>query len=983
MKKLLTILFFVVIIMAYCPAAYSDSGSKLFYNDVIYKLVYPVVVSDDSGFISAEDFMIVTGTKYEVFGKAILIYDGKDIKTYDSKKYTYEDGDEVRNIPVYIDGKLYYSFNFIEDQFNLTARYSKNSGALYLLPKSSGNIFDQTSFTNITYDYIIQTQKPLKYILSGDNGDFNDATITLSDPDGLFTAVISCDRLDAISLDVMRSYLNDYTSTDVELFSKIVEYKESYFRATMENFKRDFIYSGKDDDYSEPNMKIFGEYSESIFGYPARSVLFNMLYANKMFLDEVIHLNISIPLTDLKTIYSISFTVKKGALDEAIVNKMEEFVKSIKIGKDMELKQSFKIFKDKTALGNANSGIYKSLENADLSYTSLVNRDLRFKLSLPASFIQYRQNNLIRQYYYNSYKIDYNNIFSITAEPVQREDAIKNKVEFLRKYNDSGIEIKREGQLNIEGKDMYYLQYKETDKKGTIYTEEYYIEYNNMLLELKLTSRFSMPSSAVQNTFYKIAASLEFVELIQPSDLSSIVFVKYTNREEGYSFSYPENWTISNKDATDINYDSFSILSSDFSGPVEISIEEGELYNIQAPEVIVKYASESDTAKEGNIFARYSAPYNSRVSVLLTSDYFEKDGNIYIYRLINYLDKSDRNKLCYALDIVRGRKIYSIFISVSDYYASNGKIASKTLDYTINRILSSLTPENTSEYQERITTGEQRNRKLVFIEKYFQSLFGSSARVLSAAYSNAPNEIIVALSSNSTGCFYRLSLDFDAQDIKLIKSISKDAIMNEAEQSLIRLFNGKMFLNLEQDIQTMTFDVNYVEYGNNVKRLYEVSYGLKGSLPGYTVARKDHSQAVLNEIKDYLCKYFSVTDIELHFSNMEEILKINNYQETGKKLYTCVYAETAGHRGYFAIEIDPLLDEYTILSYTSADLVFERINGMYATNRQNIIKYFIDAKNKFEIIVFLYSDKSDKLIFESFEATLDSQTHKLEFKKKP
>jgi len=96
--------------------------------------------------------------------------------------------------------------------------------------------------------------------------------------------------------------------------------------------------------------------------------------------------------------------------------------------------------------------------------------------------------------------------------------------------------------------------------------------------------------------------------------------------------------------------------------------------------------------------ANYYAPYGTKnTKILNTSAKIEND-IIYIYRLINFLGEGQRHKLGYSVDIIRDGKIYSLFLSVSDYLCTDGSLADKELSKAINTIVNSFTLEETEEY---------------------------------------------------------------------------------------------------------------------------------------------------------------------------------------------------------------------------------------------------------------------------------------------
>ena len=223
-----------------------------------------------------------------------------------------------------------------------------------------------------------------------------------------------------------------------------------------------------------------------------------------------------------------------------------------------------------------------------------------------------------------------------------------------------------------------FLKYEEKEDDANYYSENYYIINNKNLYTLKQKSILFSQSTARSNEFVKIVNSLEFLEnqnninknqnntnqnQNNTNQNQNNEFQKYINKNNEVSFQYPKDWKIveNNKDT---KYNHLLIVSPDYSGPIDILVTTSELNN-------------------------YHAPYNGKTVLNLSTSYFLKDEVMYIYKLTNFLDTGERNKLCFSKDIIKDGKIVSLFISVSDYLTIDGAICNEKLKNQLDNIADS------------------------------------------------------------------------------------------------------------------------------------------------------------------------------------------------------------------------------------------------------------------------------------------------------
>lgn len=781
MKKLVLVIIIAVITYISVFICYAQTNMKLFYNGNIYPIQEKIISFDNENFIDAWEFSNTVGVKYYIDNNNQTIkidFNGLTNEFDIVSSATIKPSDFIiHDKPELINNKLYFPFLFIKNNFKLVIMYSKDNYLVYVFPGEKIDNSNIKTFSNISYNYSFPIPDNVEISFNESNNNIQDSSISLREKDSVYSAVITCDRLDSKSLLQMRDYLKDYTSTDEDLFEKFADYKEGYFRAMQEYYKKNFMYGNSDVNLSESNMKIFGEYSEKIFGQPSHTVLYNIIKSDKNSSQEEAHIILSIPVKterNVFSIYSINFTVNKGELSWQTLNKMSALVNSITILNLPRQKEMINVFSNMNSIFSSNLGIYPNLENIHIDYSQIINPLLGYKINYPSVFIPYRQNNIIESYDYKSFKIDYFNYFSISAEPTVYNNiaGIEDKINTIKELNKDKASTVEESVYKLtDERELHSIKYELNENGNKSYIQDYFIINHSEIYDIRLISRFIQPSKKIQEEFFKIARSIDFFDRQYSNYSVSQPLIKFQNVEEGYSFYYPENWYISSNISNDINNESFELKNRFISGAVEISLSEGELSdNTNASEI---HASSFETGSLffNKYFKKYSSPYLDKTNWLLNSNYYIDNKTIYIVKLVNYLDASGRNKFCYSVDSIRGSKVYSLFISASDYTTFDGRVLDKNLSALINMVGSTFSLETTKENSDRHLRGETRNRVIVFIEDFFKNKYGNNAIVTSASFINSQNDIQAKIEGIPESGHYKLRLNFDRKQIEILEFI--------------------------------------------------------------------------------------------------------------------------------------------------------------------------------------------------------------------
>lgn len=525
------------------------------------------------------------------------------------------------------------------------------------------------------------------FYLYGKEYTNTDNSIALVDKKEQFTALITSDLINDKALINMRKILGNSTSSDQKIFSKIFEYKISHFKAMVEHNKNDFYCDSPVNPSPQTYIKIFKEYNQILFEEDSNIIFFNTIETNNQSILEDTSINITIPSYTNMAIYSIKVTGKKGFLTKDNINRINLLIKGLSIPNlNSEFtSNSLDLFLDTKVINRANQGIYPNLKEANIEFVEYINEKHNYKVYHPSTFIPYLKNSMTSSLDYVSFKIAYNSYYSIFVEnlvsPNTYEVDKKGQLNII--YNNE-ITILESGKTNNLNKNYNFLKYKIEKNDVPLYVIEVYILHNSKLFTFALSSYFEEPPPTTIDIFNQIFLSLEFTKPYNADNyttdnFANVAFGKFTNDLTGYSFVYPNNWTIDSKSETE-NSTTLHVNSPEYSTSVDILINQSTIV---------------PTFLKENLF---NIPYANTTHKILNTKFRKKDDILYIYKLINFLDKRDRYRLAYSIDIIYDNKIYSLFISINEFLASGTDFTDERLMYIIDTIIDSFDIENNIVY---------------------------------------------------------------------------------------------------------------------------------------------------------------------------------------------------------------------------------------------------------------------------------------------
>lgn len=985
MKKsyLLIIMLWIIMILSFTCVAYADGNINLNYNGRSYVIQKDSLITNNGEYyFDAYKTAEVLGLKlvFDSQHKILTVHNGESASTYYIAPLDYSIVSLKSTRPntlELINNSIYFPVSFIEEKFNIIVKYDKKSDSVYFLPDKN-----LKTFKNMKHSYTLTIPDYVNFDLSGPCDSFSEDSIVLSDKNQEFTYSINCDRLDILSIAGMRMILNDYDSTDEQIFDQINIYTKSYFRAMQDLYKSEFLFSGTDTLLSESNIKIFADTNESIHGQPSDLILYNTEKTDRYSSLEETHIMITVPIYSKLSIYTFNIYGKKGFLREENINKILGLINALKIEGLPNTSTTLKTLADNKIVSAANLGIYPPLAKTASFYTEYNNSGQNYSIRYPSVFLPYLQNQIIDSLDYTSFKMDYNNYFSISVENTQNPAvAIKEKTDLLKKSINNRMTVKEEGNVILSGKEFYRLSYETYNGPDPYYVLSYYTVNGSKLYTIELNSRFIRPSAEITNAFLEIVKSIQFTEPTKAEQTLNINFKKYLNDYEGYSFSYPENWNLSDI-SNDINFERLFMHIPEYSGAVEICVNESECLIDASPEELLEMLVSGKANDFKKYTKNYYAPYSDRASKVVNISSRIENNAVYAYRLINYLDESDRHKIGYCVDVIRNSKLYTLFISISDYLSTDGNLLDKSLDYIVNQIAQSFTLEESGKLLFKAESGSQKGRKLTFLEHSFKLVMGKSTTIPYARYLDTNGDMLLYISNCKEAGAYKLKFDYDKKNLEITSTLSQENAVNNAKIKLLNMYNDKVIHSITPDLDNMTLTI---EYSNTVfspisKKTYFID--VLPSKSGFYIqlVRKYTTDQLMNEIQSHMENYL-MTKVDIQLSDSNNYT--NNILLTDKQeiQFISLFAQYNNWAGYFILRIDPYADNIRIYKFISFDEVEEKLKEYYNSPYSDLsfVDYTIDDKNKFGLKVHLFSKSASTDVVHNLTVEFDEKTFEIIF----
>lgn len=959
MKKIIFVILIVLFAAISAINTYAGNQLKLFYNNKLINLSQEIIVQGNEYFVNAKELTAVIGTncKIDMTKRNLTIKLDDLLTTYDIKNYDYTiiDASTIfHEFPELINGTVYLPFSLIKEFYNVNISYDKKANLLYLFPQDS----KIETFVNDKYNYNLAIPENLYLNQAYDN--FDVSSISIMNEDKTFSASIICDSVNNTTIKNMRFLLSDFVSPNDYIFDRIVEYKQSYFRSLMDSYKNEFLFGNLDKTLSESNIKIIRDYSEKLFGQNSNFILFNTISTNKFTSVEDINLFITVPSYVNETIYSLTFTMQKGNLSDRNLNNIIQILKGLTITNLSKQENAPEILYDQTSIITANRGIYPNLPASEKEYIILEDSSNFYTIEYPSNYVPYLQNNFIDNHSYRSFKINHNTSFSITAEHITgKSDRIMNKIDSIKSYYSNKISFINIRNEIINDKEFTVVNYELDNNYTKEFVINYYITNGSRLYTIQLSSLMLKPTEDVLSEFRKIVATFSFTLAQSKEDIAkNIAFVKFSNERKGYSIFYPDDWSLQDS-SQDINYDFIEITNPNFSGPLNIFINESDYTSKLTTTELLRYTTGYDSTLS-KYFKNYKTPYDNKTFKILNSSTSTYNDTTIIYKLVNYIDEGERYKMCYSIDLIKNNKINSLFISVSEYLFQDGVLSDKYLNYILEFMTNSFKME---EDHNIVLASKDRNKKIVFIENFFKKALGDSTKVTFAKNLDSEKDVLVYISSTNKAGAYRINYDYNNRKIQVASRVLSADIVKYAEQKMTNMLKEKNIHNISVNSEDMTISVKYAETSSSfpISKTYYILATPSKNDYSIEFVRKLDVESVKERCKNFLDNYL-LTDVQISFPKNYNYTNENLNKYYYDKRIIPIYAEFDGQSGYFYLELDPVTDSVKILKYVSIVSLKERIEEYY---------YLIDPTST----VIDYK-KVNNYNF-SFIVTVSSQTNKL------
>ncbi len=738
---------------------------------------------------------------------------------------------------------------------------------------------------------------------------------------GIITETV-CETLDAQAFDSLRIYYNDETLSDEDLFDRYVNLKKSYITAL------DNLYSAStltiDSNQPETAIHIFYEGQENLFGLDSSVYLYNIAIYKGLEKSEQTCLSLLIPVRSTNSVVTVNLIIPQEQLGNQAADNVATILSEIVCDGLAPQNEAPAVLKKTDLIEKVKEGVYPASSQESPVYAVVEDSLSGYSVSLPDSYVPFTNNRLGGILTYASYKIDPYKILSIASQPLNnsQEDA-SAVIEQFKAAAPVNVDILESGNAVYGSNSFNYILYTKVENDVETRYYDYYIQSDSRLYKLQLRSSFSEPGSIVLGQMEKILAAFHAADTATvasdtpgtPDKASDATLriapetVLYENREEGYSFQYPKSWTLEDV-SPGIDYDRLRLNVPGHSGTLEIILQE-TYANTAAFDL-----SASNTAAFGS--PEYIPPLPSETSKLLFSDLVIGSDNSTVYSLGVYVDDNGRNRLYSSVDILKGSKIYSMYVTAGEYRTKNGYFDDENINKMIGLVISSFQTHDTPESEARALAGETRSRKLVFLENTLRDLYDPYLIVIPAENTQPDGTTIVAVENTSVSGYYKVRLDYAARKVEVLERVLKRNILLTELARLSVQFDGLTITKAYHNEAKMTVSIESIEDKNSavgtkpakVLHTFAVNASPKdGNIIWNTVKVADQEDYIVKCKAFVSSKFKSDVDVYLFGDNLFN--NVDVYLQKGVDYRMLAFYQGAGRSGFFLLSMNPATGEFT------------------------------------------------------------------------
>ena len=811
------------------------------------------------------------------------------------------------------------------------------------------------------------------------------------DKDTGIIAEIITETLSDDEFDFLRNYYNDQTLTNESLFDRLIDLKKSYINALESLYNTNYL-SPADNSF-ETAVRIYFEGQETLFGQNSSVYLYNIAIYEGLEFNEITYLDIIVPVRKASSIITINIAIPRDMLGKQAIDKVGSILSGIRHYGLSPQHKAPGVLLDASVIESAKSGIYPAASQEQPNYVRYEDAFAGYSLSLPDSYAQFIQNNLGGEFTYASFKINPNQFFSISSEPVAKSgDSVSAAIERFKMTSLDSIEILDSGSVIFGENEYSHIHYSNYEDMILKYFYDYYIQLGDRLYKLQLQSNIAQADAIVTLQMEKILESFstnETTHEIAAVDGSKIYDIDfsttvYENREEGYIFEYPDTCRLEDI-SPDLNYDRLNLVIPGLSGALEIVFQESEIKNTTSCEDIIKNVEGNAISCWSDLTVGYYPPFCGKVSKLLFFDFIENESSSTIYRLGAFSDDNGRNRLCYSVDIIKGGKIYSMFITSGEYRTKSGYFEDEKTNQMINLVASSFRANETPESKERALSGEKRNRKLVFVEEYLRQQYSPSLELLSVEKTQPDGTTLVKVGNTVVSGYYTIRLDYAARQIEVLERwLDRDIILSEINRLRNEYKdNGMTIAGIRRNEADMTITLEFFDNTRPTRfiRNYQVSVDASDGEVKWKTTRIASQQDYINECRFFLGSFIS-PETGVYIFGKDVFKDIDLYSHKGLDYRLLAYYHTINRSGFFVLSMNPITGVfYPERSYIPLAHIVEKVKAQFdiKTPDYSSRSYSFDP-DTFTLSLFT-KDGAGKADTEQFQIYYNPELNEIQYRK--
>lgn len=837
-----------------------------------------------------------------------------------------------------------------------------------------------------------------------------------------------CETLDAQAFDSLRIYYNEKKLSDEDLFDRYVNLKKSYITAL------DNLYSAStltiDSNQAETAIHIFYEGQETLFGLDSSVYLYNIAIYKGLEKSEQTCLTMLIPVRSTNSVVTVNLIIPQEMLGEQVTDNVASILSGIAFDGLAPQQEAPAVLKNADIIEKVKAGVYPAASQKSPDYAVVEDSRAGYSVSLPDSYVPFTHNRLGGILTYASYKIDPRRVLSISSQPLNNrqeaasavierfvtaasvaqdvsEDAAASDASGALDTVDS-VDILENGDALYGSNRFRYILYTNVESGVETWYYDYYMQNGVRLYKLQLQSSFSEPGPIVLGQMEKILMGFhaadtpttpeapdtpapttpdlaaDAIATEQSGTLRSApATVLYENREEGYSFQYPQAWTLEDI-SPNIDYDRLRLNVPGHSGTLEIILQETYVsntaaYDSSANNTAALDLSASNTAAFGS--PAYTPPLPSKTSKLLFSDLVIDSGIPTVYSLGAYVDDNGRNRLYSSVDVLKGSKIFSLYITTGEYRTKNGYFDDENINNMINLVISSFQTQDTPESEARALAGETRNRKLVFLENTLRDRYDPYLIVLPAENTQPDGTTIVEVKNTRVSGYYKVRLDYAARKVEVLERVLKRNILLSELDRLSAQFDGLPITGTYRNETKMTVSIESIEDKNN-------AVGAKPAKVLHTFAvnaRPKDGSIIWNTVKvasqeDYIakCKAFVSSkfksDVDVYLFGDNVFNDVDVYQQKSVDYRILAFYQGAGRSGFFMLSMNPATGAFTARkSFIPLAHIVEKTKYKYGINNTETGSDLFSFDPKTFVLNVFTSENTASAGLDSSESTSSSR----------